>query len=235
MQPRASEELVVERIQSADDNEEELLPSVLAPEEESSDADRPGHGRVRGTGPRGGRAASTATDLRSVRGDRDPVRRGRGQRCAAASGRASRPAVARVAPGQGPVLVPRGLPGPGQGAAVGLPRAYRPGTAHRPADGRGAADDHPGTIQALPRSFLAPAFPGPGRPSGDGTGETLRHRRHQPVRGADGLLAAMAKRRAGGAAHRKGPQGLLEDYLGEALDRCRLSGGPPRSPCWRRW
>ena len=36
VQPRASEELVVERIRSADDNEEELLPSVLALDEESS-------------------------------------------------------------------------------------------------------------------------------------------------------------------------------------------------------
>ena len=36
VQPRASEELVVERIRSADDDEEALLPSVLALDEESS-------------------------------------------------------------------------------------------------------------------------------------------------------------------------------------------------------
>jgi hypothetical protein len=37
VQPRSSEEIVVERIQSADDGEEKFLPSVLAPEEESSE------------------------------------------------------------------------------------------------------------------------------------------------------------------------------------------------------
>ena len=37
VQSRASEEIVVERIQSADDGEEEFLPSVLAPEEESTE------------------------------------------------------------------------------------------------------------------------------------------------------------------------------------------------------
>ncbi len=36
VQPRASEELVIERIRSADDDEAELLPSVLALDEESS-------------------------------------------------------------------------------------------------------------------------------------------------------------------------------------------------------
>src|SRR5258708_2054940 len=78
VQPRASEELVIERVRSAADDEEELLPSFLALDEESSAGTVLAGRRLRGTRPRGVRAASVAADLRPVRGDRDPVRRGRG-------------------------------------------------------------------------------------------------------------------------------------------------------------
>jgi energy-coupling factor transporter ATP-binding protein EcfA2 len=72
VQPRASEELVVERIHSADDDEEELLPSALALDDSSTRTVL-----AMDVFSEGERTASTAADLRSVRGDRDPVRRGR--------------------------------------------------------------------------------------------------------------------------------------------------------------
>ena len=77
MQPRASEELVIERILRADD-EEELLPSVLALGEESSARTVLAMDAFEERVPGGVRAASAAADLRPVRGDRDPVRRDRG-------------------------------------------------------------------------------------------------------------------------------------------------------------
>ena len=207
VQPRASEELVIERIRSADDDEAELLPSVLALDEESSartvlamDAFEE---RVRAACERHRPLLifdqfEEIVTLFDEAGARDAQRR-------------LVELFVRLLRGSLPVKVlfclPRGLSGQGQGAAVGLPGARRPGAAHHPANVRRAADNHPGTVRALSRSFHAPAFPGPRRPSGDGAGGALRHRRRQLVRSADGLPAAVAKRRPGGAARREGPAG----------------------------
>ena len=123
------------------------------------------------------------------------------------------------AAGQAPVRLSRGLPRPRQAAAARAPGARRPGAAARPAVRRRAARrSSAARSSASPATSSASSTPPLAETAAGRARRALRHRRGQPVGGADGLPAAVADPPIPAALlDAKGVQGLLEDELGEAL------------------
>ena len=213
LQPGASD--VMEQMRTADDHEEELLPSILVLDEESSrivlamDALEE---RVRAACERDRPAAhlrpvEEVATLFDEAGARDARRRLAGL-------------LIRLLRGSLPVKVVffvfATITWARSRTCVGFPGARRPGAARRPAWSARCRRSSEG-LRLLPRSFRTPAFPGHRRPAGHGAGGRF---------GADDIslsevqtvcLRLWQSDNPEALLTEKGPKGLLEDYLGETL------------------
>ena len=221
MQPRDGEELVVERIATADDDGERAA-LVLALGRGRVAADRALDGGVRGARPRGVRASTgrcsifdqfeelvTLFDEAGARVTHSSGSSSCSSRCCADRCRSSSSSPSA-----------RTTSARSRSCSRRCPELVDQALRLAPPARRDAADDHPrARSSAIPDHFARELSPAARRPPGDRARGALRRRRSQPLGGADGLPAALAvatTRRP--LLAEKGPQGLLEDYLGEALD-----------------